>query len=78
MTTACLVLLLTIWAGLAGLAPAHAQQTAPAASNTTQPNLSGRVITRKKLAECRQAARVAKLTYVKRRKFVRECVNAPR
>jgi hypothetical protein len=77
VSIARLVLLLTILAGLASLAPAHAQQPAPGAANTAQPKMSGRVVTRKKLAECRQAARVAKLTYGKRRKFVRECVNAP-
>jgi hypothetical protein len=39
------------------------------------PSMAGKVITKKKLAECKQQAKDQKLTYIKRRKFVRDCVK---
>jgi hypothetical protein len=79
MIRARLTLSVAIAISLAAIAPGLAQQTAPAqkpaASVTSHPNMSGRVITRQKLADCRRQAREAKLTYLKRRQFIRDCVN---
>ena len=78
MNPARAIALAVALAGFAALAHSHAQPSAAGAANVAQPNMSGRVVTRKKLAECRRQARDAKLTYVKRRKFVRDCVNPSR
>ena len=52
-----------------GALPANAQDP------TTPPSMAGHVITKKQLAECKKKARDQKLTYFKRQKFVRACVN---
>jgi hypothetical protein len=38
-------------------------------------DMAGKVITKKKLAECKKQAKEQKLSFGKRRKFVRACVG---
>ena len=45
------------------------------AQDAAKPSMTGKIITKKKLAECKRQAKDQKLTYGKRRKFVRACVN---
>ncbi len=49
--------------------PATAQDAAK------PPSMAGKVITKKKLAECKQQAKDQNLRFGKRRKFLRECVK---
>ena len=63
---------------LIGCATASAQ--APAASpsgaaNSKAQDMAGRVISRRKLADCKREAKARKLSYLKRRKFLRSCVE---
>jgi hypothetical protein len=56
-----------------------ARAQAPAASatgaaNLTAQDMAGHVITRRKLADCKRQAKAQKLSYLKRRKFMRSCV----
>jgi hypothetical protein len=46
-----------------------------AAPYASAQNVSGHVVTRKVVSECKKQARQQKLSYLKRRKFVRECVK---
>jgi hypothetical protein len=39
------------------------------------PGMAGKVITKTKLADCKKQAKEQKLSYGKRRKFIRACVN---
>ncbi len=60
-------------AGLLVLGSAEAfAQTPPPAGIEASP--AGRVITRKTLTACKQQAKDLKLSYLKRRKFLRDCV----
>lgn len=62
---------------LIGCETASAQAPAaspPGASNSKAQDMAGRVITRRKLADCKRQAKAQKLTYLKRRKFMRSCV----
>jgi len=63
---------------LIGCATASAQAPAgsPAgATNSKAQDMAGRVITRRKLADCKREAKAQKLSYLKRRKFLRGCVR---
>jgi hypothetical protein len=68
MTRLCLTACALAFLIVAG--PAMAQSAAK------PPSMTGKVVTKKKLAECKKQAKEQKLGYIKRRKFVRECVKA--
>ena len=60
---------------LIGCPPASAQApaaSAPGATSSKTQDMAGRVITRRKLADCKRQAKA--LPYLKRRKFTRSCV----
>lgn len=67
MTRLCLAALALAFVVAAG--PATAQDT------TKPPSMAGKVVTKKKLAECKKQAKDQKLSYGKRRKFVRDCIK---
>ena len=63
---------------LIGCATASAQVPAaspPGATSSKTQDMAGRVVTRRKLADCKREAKAQKLSYLKRRKFLRICVN---
>jgi hypothetical protein len=69
------LLFVAVIAGSLGVGAAQAQVSAPTAQAAgAQIDAAGKVITRKKLALCRKQARDQKLTYFKRREFIRKCV----
>ena len=45
------------------------------AQDAAKSSMAGKVITKKKLADCKSQAKAQKLSYGKRRKFLRSCVN---
>ena len=62
---------------LIGFPTASAQAPAtstPGATNSKAQDMAGHVITRRKLADCKRQAKAQKLSYLKRRKFMRSCV----
>ena len=63
---------------LIGCATASAQAPAaspPGATSSKTQDMAGRVVTRRKLADCKREAKAQKLSYLKRRKFLRSCVS---
>jgi hypothetical protein len=57
------------------IASAQAPTTSPAgATQSKAQDMAGRVVTRRKLADCKREAKAQKLSYLKRRKFLRSCV----
>ncbi len=48
--------------------------SAPSATNSKAQDMAGHVITRRKIADCKRQAKAQKLSYLKRRKFMRSCV----
>ena len=69
MTRLCLTIVALAFVIAAVPAAVLAQDAAKSSGMT------GKVITKKKLAECKKQAKEQKLSYGKRRKFVRACVN---
>ena len=69
MTRFCLTIVALAFVIVAVPAASVAQDTAKSSGMT------GKVITKKKLADCKKQAKDQKLSYGKRRKFVRTCVN---
>ena len=58
------------------IASAQAPATSPAGATTAKgQDMAGHVITRRKLADCKRQAKAQKLSYLKRRKFMRGCVS---
>ena len=47
----------------------------PGATTSKALDMAGRVISRRKLADCKRQAKAQKLSYLKRRKFLRSCVS---
>lgn len=69
MTRHCLTIVALAFVIVAGPATVLAQDTAKPSA------MAGKVVTKKKLADCKKQAKEQKLSYGKRRKFVRACVN---
>jgi hypothetical protein len=57
------------------IASAQAPAASPSgATNSKAPDMAGRVISRRTLADCKRQAKARKLSYLQRRKFLRSCV----
>ena len=69
MTRLCLTIVALVFVIVAVPAAGIAQDTAKSSGMT------GKVITKKKVADCKKQAKDQKLSHGKRRKFVRACVN---
>lgn len=69
MTRLCLTIVALALVIVAVPATVRAQDTAKSSGMT------GKIITKAKLADCKKQAKDQKLSYGKRRKFVRACVN---
>ena len=58
------------------IASAQAPATSPVgATSSKAQDMAGHVVTRRKLADCKRQAKAQKLSYLKRRKFLRSCVS---
>lgn len=69
MTRLCSAIVLLAFVIVAVPAAVLAQDTAKSSG------MAGKVITKTKLADCKKQAKEQKLSYGKRRKFVRACVD---
>ncbi len=52
-----------------------APATVLAQDTTKSSGMTGKIVTKKKLADCKTQAKEQRLSYIKRRKFVRACVK---
>jgi 2-oxo-4-hydroxy-4-carboxy--5-ureidoimidazoline (OHCU) decarboxylase len=69
MTRLCSTIVALAFVIVAAPAAVRAQDTAKS------PDMAGKVITKQKLADCKKQAKEQKLSFGKRRKFVRACVS---